>query len=343
MNKIDITSWKKFKVKDLFLITKGSGGIIKNSLKGTYPLISSTKSNNGISNLIEENDEFLSNKNVLTVASNGSVGETFYQDEVFYSTADVNILKPKFKMNKYIALFITTIINKEKYKYCYGRKFTKEKMEEKTIIKLPTTQQGELDFEYMENYIKNLENKIHFKKIYTKNKKTNTKLDVKNWKFFKLFDKKNSNNSLFRVELSKGDLKQKNCLNGDIPLISASKYNNGVVKYVDDGGDGKANIFSSNTITADMFCNIFYQDKNFYSVAHGRVNILIPNFNMNKYIALFITTILKCEKYKFPYGRNLYKEETQNIKIKLPTTKDDKPDFEYMENYIKALPYGDLI
>ena len=155
MNKIDTTSWKKFKIRDLFVINKGQGVIIKNSLKGAYPLISSTKSNNGISNLIEENDEFVSNKNVLTVASNGSVGETFYQDRDFYSTSDINILKPKFKMNKYIALFITTILKCEKYKFSYGRNLYKEEAQN-IKIKLPTTKDGEPDFEYMEKFIKEL-------------------------------------------------------------------------------------------------------------------------------------------------------------------------------------------
>ena len=32
----------------------------------------------------------------------------------------------------------------------------------------------------------------------------------------------------------------------------------------------------------------------------------------------------------------------KSTKIKLPT-KDNKPNWEYMENYIKSLPYGDRI
>ena len=72
---------------------------------------------------------------------------------------------------------------------------------------------------------------------------------------------------------------------------------------------------------------------------------------MNKYIALFIITVLKCEQYKYPYGRNLYMDEIKNTNIKLPvkTVKDKEgniayePDWQYMEDYIKSLPYGDLI
>lgn len=177
------------------------------------------------------------------------------------------------------------------------------------------------------------------------------KIDIQKWHFFKIFDKDHPQESLFKVPSIKGDLKEKDCLDGNIALVSASKYNSGIVKYIDDAGDGKAEIFNGNAITADMFCNVFYQDEKFYSVSHGRVNVLIPNFEMNKYTALFIITLLKCEQYKYPYGRNLYMDEIKNTNIKLPAKKinDEKgntiyePDWQYMENYIKSLPYADLI
>lgn len=177
------------------------------------------------------------------------------------------------------------------------------------------------------------------------------KIDITNWRFFKIFDKEHPINSLFQVPSIKGDLKEKDCLDGNIALVSASKYNSGIVKYIDDSGDGKAEIFNENSITADMFCNVFYQDEKFYSVSHGRVNVLLPNFLMNKYTALFIITLLRCEQYKYPYGRNLYMDEIKNTSIKLPAkeSKDKEgniiyePDWQYMEDYIKSLPYADLL
>lgn len=201
-------------------------------------------------------------------------------------------------------------------------------------------------------------------KIKQSNKK---EVDTQNWKFFKIFDRDHPENSLFKVPSIKGDLKEKDCLDGNVALVSASKYNSGIVKYIDDSGDGEAEIFNENSITADMFCNVFYQDEKFYSVSHGRVNVLIPNFIMNQYTALFIVTLLKCEQYKYPYGRNLYMEEIKNTTIRLPAKQklDEKglpvfeekednekklvkkpvyePDWKFMEDYIKSLPYGDLI
>ncbi|MBQ9254345.1 MAG: restriction endonuclease subunit S [Bacteroidales bacterium] len=152
-------------------------------------------------------------------------------------------------------------------------------------------------------------------------------MDTTNWQWFKIGD-------LFDIELSRGDIKYKQSIQGDIPLVSAGESNNGIVGYIDEAGDGIAEIFKGNNITVDMFCNVYYQKDRFYSVSHGRVNILTPKFSMNKYIALFITSLINREKYKYSYGRAVYSNETANITIKLPA-KDNKPDWDYIEKFVK--------
>jgi hypothetical protein len=63
--------------------------------------------------------------------------------------------KKWWKMNKYNALFIVTIIKANKYRFSYGRKWTLEKMKD-SVIKLPSKTDGTPDFELMEKYIKTL-------------------------------------------------------------------------------------------------------------------------------------------------------------------------------------------
>ena len=118
------------------------------------------------------------------------------------------------------------------------------------------------------------------------------KLNVENWKEFTIGD-------YFDVFLSSGDLKIDDCEPGNIPLISSGSTNNGIVSYIDEKGDGKAQIFKANCITVDMFCNAFYQNKDFYAVSHGRVNILYPKFKFNLHIGLFICNIIKKEQFKY--------------------------------------------
>ena len=72
-----------------------------------------------------------------------------------YSTEDVHVFNPKFKINKYVAFFLVALIRMEKYRYSYGRKWGIERMNE-SLIKLPIDKSGNPDFEFMENYIKSL-------------------------------------------------------------------------------------------------------------------------------------------------------------------------------------------
>lgn len=58
---------------------------------------------------------------------------------------------------------------------------------------------------------------------------------------------------------------------------------------------------------------------------------------------MFIITVIKANKYRFSYGRKWTLEKMKDTIIKLPSKKDGMPDFEYMEMYIKALPYSDRI
>ena len=64
---------------------------------------------------------------------------------------------------------------------------------------------------------------------------------------------------------------------------------------------------------------------------------------MNQYVAMFLITVIKANQYRFGYGREWTLEKMKDTIIKLPSAEDGKTDFDYMEKYIKALPYGDRI
>lgn len=140
---------------------------------------------------------------------------------------------------------------------------------------------------------------------------------------------------LFDTFLSSDDMQPKNIIEGETPLISSGKGNNGIVAYIDDSNAKK---WPGNTITVDMFGKAFYQEKPYHCVSHGRVNILIPKFKINAYELQFIATIIEkiaSGKYEFKEmctGKKLLKD-----KIKLPVDKTGNPDFLYMESYMKNL------
>lgn len=76
--------------------------------------------------------------------------------------------------------------------------------------------------------------------------------------------------------------------------------------------------------------------------ANDHVEKLAPNFKMNKYIEMFIVTILNLEQYRYNYGRKCSQTRMKQISIKLPE-KDGEPDFEFMEKFIKSLSYSGSI
>ena len=109
MAKINIQHWGEFTLETLFTIVKGSRLTKKDMIDGNINYIGATAFNNGITNHIG-NNEHIHPAGTLTVTYNGSIGQTFYQEEEFWATDDVNVLYPKFAINKYTALFIAPLI-----------------------------------------------------------------------------------------------------------------------------------------------------------------------------------------------------------------------------------------
>lgn len=152
---LNTQNWQSFKLNYLFDIIKGKRLTKEDMDEGEIRFIGSTEYNNGITEYVA-NDEHLQDGNLITVAYNGSVAESFYQDAPFVASDDINILKPKnFALNCYNAMFLITLLSKEKYRYSYGRKWNKSKMEQSTL-KLPVTSNHQPDWLFMEQYIKSL-------------------------------------------------------------------------------------------------------------------------------------------------------------------------------------------
>ncbi len=152
---LNIKKWKEYKLSELFNFEKGKRLTKADMIPGNVIFLGAISENNGIREKIET--DFFWEPNCITVNYNGSVGEAFYQDKPFWASDDVNVLYAKdfWKMNKYIAMFLITVIKANKYRFGYGRKWTLNKMKE-TIIKLPGKRDGSPDFQYMEEYIKSL-------------------------------------------------------------------------------------------------------------------------------------------------------------------------------------------
>lgn len=63
---------------------------------------------------------------------------------------------------------------------------------------------------------------------------------------------------------------------------------------------------------------------------------------MSKLAKLFCITVLKANKYRYSYGRQA-NITFPYLELMLPVNADGNPDFTFMNNYMKSLPYGDRI
>jgi hypothetical protein len=151
---LNIANWNYFRYTDkkLFEIKKGKRLTKEDFMQGKTPFIGAIDANNGYRDFIEQAP--IHKANTITINYNGSVAEAFYQPKDFWASDDVNVLYPKFELNPYVALFITTVVRLEKFRFNYGRKWGLVRMKE-SQMKLPA-KAGKPDFEFMEKYIKSL-------------------------------------------------------------------------------------------------------------------------------------------------------------------------------------------
>lgn len=155
--KVDTREWASFALGALFNIVKGKRLTKAEMKSGETPFIGSSALNNGCTAMIG-NDKNQHPENTITVCYNGSVGETFYQNKPYIASDDVNVLYPKFTMNRQIALFIVPLIKGISSRYDYIDKWKKEAMEADKIY-LPVDKTGQLDWAYMEEYMRKVEKK----------------------------------------------------------------------------------------------------------------------------------------------------------------------------------------
>ena len=151
-----VSEWKEFKYTDLFEITKCNGITAQEAKQkpGITPYIGSSESNNGVVLYCSEKPTYPGN--TITVATDGSVGSAFYQPKPYCANCHVAMFQLRNRdFSPSIALFLCTLIKKEKYKYNFGRAWSVSRMKE-SFISLPVTSEGQPDYDLMERYINSL-------------------------------------------------------------------------------------------------------------------------------------------------------------------------------------------
>jgi hypothetical protein len=310
------------RVSELFTLHQGNSFELINmevDRQSEINFVARTSENNGVTAKIKVVDTIPPfPAGYITVALGGSVLSSFVQYKPFYTGFHVMALEPKMEMRLEEKLFYCHCIKMNAYRYRYGRQANKTLKD----IKLP-----ELP-DWLSSYT------IDYSRIETEIERKELSLDISKWKEFKI-------GTLFDIENCKCSNASQLSDGNDVYYIGAKKNNNGIMKKVAYDNDlvtkGNSIVFICDGQGSVGYCN--YMNTDFIGSATLSVGY---NANLNKYNGLFLVTVLDLERPKYSYGRK-YRKYLSEIKIKLPVDKSGKPDWNYMENYIKKLRYSDKI
>lgn len=283
--------------------------------------VSRTRKNNGVSAIVEEIEGVTPNPaGTISVALGSStVLYSFLQEEPYYSGRDIGYLIPKIEMTKNELLFYCMVIKENRFKYNYGRQANK------TLKDILVPDISDIPTWVNECVIPN----FNEDKKPASLKSKALELNIDKWEEFEITE-------LF--DLTKGKYYPKSSYEeGKTPLISASDTDNGVSDYTD-----LEPTFDGNCLTiGKVKMSVFYQPVPF-CCTHD-VTVLKPKGRFNQYIGLFIKVVLEQNQYRYNYGRQIQLNQAKTLTVKLPTTQNKVPDWNFMEEYIKQLSYSSCI
>ena len=155
------------------------------------------------------------------------------------------------------------------------------------------------------------------------------KLTDREWKEFKVKD-------IFPVVNRGKRLTKANRKPGNIPLITAGFLNYGVGEYISNPEQTRYD----KAITIDMFGNAFYRGSTF--CCDDNI-IVLQNSKISEWAKIFITPVIDARKVNYSYGNQYRLGDLETHIIRLPVDSTGQPDYDFMEQYMKTLPFSKVL
>lgn len=339
MKKLIEKKWEPFVVRDIFdsfMRGKVSSAVDEPKCITGIPYVGATDRNNGVLDFFKKNDKKIQLGNCITFIRDGqgSVGSSVYRATTCIATVNTSSAYAKW-LNEFNGLFVSTASNQVRAKYGFGYKRKEERLLAERIM-LPVGSKAEPDYDYMADYIRQKRESMLEKyrtyiqaRIYELGDTVDIPaLDEKEWRpvsilaVFKLVRGREGNMAMLE--------------NGNIPLISAKKTNNGLKGFVNtpkktitghcitlnNDGDGGAGL-------------AYYQPANMALDTH--VTALIPKDTLSEWSMLFIAECVSGLHGFFGHGLSISNKRAEKIRIMLPVNDTKEPDYAYMEQYAKNM------
>ena len=337
MRKIETTSWQKFKIGALF------PNIIKPIVYHSYevdkddegiPYVVRSKFDNGIKYRVKKSSLQTSPAGVISFGAENST--FFYQEEEWCSGRDIYYIDTR-DIPSYACKFLLTCLCKITARYSYNYGLFPDLLKEEYVY-LPVSSKNIPDWNYMEHYMKQVElfTSNHISSIISLSQLPNRKkIDTNKWSRFHLYDE-----NLFSIDMgTKLDKVKMTSNNPSVNFVGRANANNGVTDYIDkiEGLEPYEAGCLTISLGGEYLGSCFIQEKPFYTSQN--VNVLIPKHPMSDYCKRFICTMVFREgrlRYK-AFVDELNRHMKTDFSILLPVSKDNRPDWKYMEDYMRRI------
>lgn len=336
MLKLSDREWKAFFICDIFSLKSTSSGIDGNKLsneQGDIPYLTRTDLNNGYKSFVGHQADKYKRDSGNSITIGLDTQTAFYQPHSFYTGQNVQVLKNN-KLNKYNAKFFIPLLHNAMVSLNWGGNgATLGRLKRKRIV-VPITDDGKPDYDFMEQYIKEREDKLKQKYIdfignnYQIGGGT-LSLENKVWKEFFISD-------IFVIKAGKR-LTVADMDSGNLPFIGATELNNGITNWINTTNKTLDNNVLGVNYNGSVAETFYHSYNCVFSDDVKRLHL--RHFSDGKYVLLFCSLMIRKQKIKYTYGYKFNGTRMARQKILLPTTDDGKPDYDFMEQYAKAIMY----
>lgn len=334
--KLGTVKWGEFKYKEVFnRIEQGRRLKKDDQIDGAIPFVMSGTTNAGVVNYIS-NPVASFPKNAITI---DIFGNTFYRNYAFGAGDDTGVYwNDATAYSSNAMLFFAVAMQKSMMgRFSYGKKLRSSQSEDFTMH-LPVTDDGTIDFDFMESFIAELEAErvAELSAYLTVSGLDNYELSsdeenaLKNYQSLK-WDTYNLE-KLFGKSTRGKRLKGDDRIAGTLPFVTAGEASEGISAYISN----EVEVFEKNTTTIDMFGSAKYRNYIYGGDDHIAV---VHTENLPKYASIFVTTAIHKSSHngQFDYGHNFYAKDADALYISLPVNEAGNPDYDKMAIIISAI------
>lgn len=341
--------WRKFSAfgpNGLFEIETTNSSIdgirLVDGDKKTVPYVTRTDTNNGIARFVNPDNLSYGSDCAGCITVGLDTQTAFWQPHEFVTGQNIQVITGS-KLNYYRAQFLIPLFKSQmRAKFNWGGNGATLGRMKKLELMLPVDNVGEPDYEYMEQYVKNMLLRKYRAYLDFIEQEMNSiererervsepfaRLGEAEWREFRIGNLFDTSRPAAR---SKDDYDR-----GDIPFVASGSVNNGVMKFCQPHQGESVDEKSCMTVSP-VDGSTFYQPVDFLGRGGAGSSVLMLRCDgLNLYRGLFMARAIRQTCSKYTYGHMGNKDSIKRERIMLPVTDAGEPDYEYMEQYSKNM------